>query len=73
MSCYIRHLTDLFAQEGLEYNKPNRQKVDKKIRDMLDMSSEHCPEVWKKVKPMLADPEGRQNLQQIVREVLVTE
>jgi hypothetical protein len=73
MSCYVRHLTELFAQEGLEYNKPNRQKVDKKIRALLELPREDCPVVWKRVKPMLADAEGRQSLEQIVREVLVTQ
>jgi hypothetical protein len=62
MSCYIHHLTGLFAEAGLEYDKANRKAADERIRALIGLPDAHCPEVWRAVKPMLADPEGRARL-----------
>lgn len=68
MSCYLRHLTGLFADAGVEYSKATRKQVDHSIRAELGMENEDCPIVWKKVKVMLEDPEGRSHLQQLIKE-----
>jgi len=47
MTCYMRHLTDVFETLGLEYDAANRKRVDAALRPLLGMGSEqHCPEVW---------------------------
>lgn len=69
MSCYLRHLSDLFVEAGLEYSKANRKSVDRSTRAELGMESEGCPLVWKTVKAMLHDPAGRSRLEDLIREV----
>lgn len=57
MSCYTRHLGDLFALAGVEDTKENRKRADGFIREILAMREEGCPVVWREVKSQLADPD----------------
>ena len=57
MSCYTRHLGDLYAAAGIENTKANRKRADGFIRKMLAMKEEGCPVVWGEVKSRLADPD----------------
>lgn len=51
MTCYMRHLTELFDQLGLAYDKPSRDAVDAAIREAYGIPDEaHCPAVWATVK-----------------------
>lgn len=51
MTCYMRHLGDVFEALGLENDKPVRDRVDRAIRDALGVpEGAHCPEVWAAVK-----------------------
>ncbi|PLX78257.1 MAG: hypothetical protein C0616_15120 [Desulfuromonas sp.] len=53
MSCYLRHLKDLFVALGLEYDKANRQVVDAAIRQVLNLSpGKICPQVWAAIKDL---------------------
>ena len=56
MSCYTRHLGDLFTAAGIENTKENRKRADGCIREILSMKGEGCPVVWREVKTHLADP-----------------
>ena len=58
MSCYTRHLGDVF----LENTRANRKAADSHIRKTLDIAEADCPQVWKEVKARLNDPEGREEL-----------
>jgi len=55
MSCYTRHLGDLFALAGIENTKENRKRADGFIREIIAMTGEGCPVVWREVKTHLAD------------------
>lgn len=57
MSCYTRHLGDLFTAAGIEDTKENRKRADGFIRESLAMAGEGCPVVWREVKTRLADPD----------------
>ena len=53
MSCYLRQMHSLFDTIGLEYDKPNRKRVDAAIREILGTPAEaHCPEVWAAIKSL---------------------
>ena len=62
MSCYLRHFAGLFAEAGLEYNRPNRKAADRLIREQLQLAEADCPAVWRATKPLLADLEQRRRL-----------
>lgn len=57
MSCYIRHLDPILEQLGLENTKENRKLLDLKIRKALVMEDSHCPEIWAKLKEIMASDE----------------
>ena len=53
MSCYLRQMHWLFEALDLEYDKPNRKRVDAAIRAELGMPDDaHCPEVWSAIKAL---------------------
>jgi hypothetical protein len=61
MSCYIRHLADVFKTLGMENNKDNRKMMDKSIRKVLK-TDQPCPDVWKQLKTILADEKKKKEL-----------
>jgi hypothetical protein len=61
MSCYIRHLSDVFETLRVENNKDNRKMMDKSIRKLLK-TDKPCPEVWKQLKTVLADEKKKKEL-----------
>lgn len=61
MSCYIRQLGDVFEALGIENHKDNRRRMDKSIRKILK-TDKPCPEVWKKLKTILADEKKKKDL-----------
>ncbi len=51
MTCYQRHLTELFERLDLAYDKPNRDVVHEALVEVLRVpDGAHCPEVWQAVK-----------------------
>ncbi len=69
MSCYLRQMHPLFESLGLEYDKPNRRRVDDAIRTIIEAPVDaHCPEVWTAIEEM--DDAEREELPARVAEVL---
>jgi hypothetical protein len=61
MSCYTRHLSDVFEALGKENNKDNRKMMDKCGPKVLE-TDKSCPEVWKQLKAILADGKKKEDL-----------
>lgn len=57
MTCYFRHLDEVFRKARIEVTKENRKEIDKLIQDMIGMKHSDCPATWKKVKERLAKGE----------------
>ena len=70
MSCYTRHLDGLLREAGIEPTKPNRRRVDVMLRVMLRRltGEDDCPQVWRRVKALVADPCGREELASKLRD-----
>ena len=60
MSCYVSHLDDLLRDAGIEPTKPNRRRVDIILRRIT--GQERCNQTWFRIKALLADPGGREEL-----------
>jgi hypothetical protein len=69
MTCYQRHMTWLFDELDLPYDKENRRRVDDALHAVLGLDADaHCPEVWAAIKAL---PEDRMaGLAPEVREAL---
>ena len=66
MSCYVSHLDDLLQEAGIEPTKPNRKQAHLILRRLT--GEDHCPQVWRRVKALVADPGGRAELASKVRD-----
>jgi len=72
MSCYFRHMADVFAEAGVDLDevkadKAKKRELDEKIHALVGMEYKDCSPTWKKVKEMLADDEGRAKLVKALR------
>jgi hypothetical protein len=54
-------LTDVFEALSVENDKDNRKTMDKAVRRILK-TDEPCPQVWKKLKTILADEKKKDDL-----------
>lgn len=50
MTCYFRHMKDIFAQIGVEITQENKKEVDRKIHEYLGVEYKNCSQTWKLIK-----------------------
>ena len=55
MTCYFRHIRDVFEKAGIEVTKENRRDVDKVIHRIVGVEYKNCPAAWREVKKRLAE------------------
>ena len=57
MSCYFRHLKDVFNAAGVEATKENRKAVDAAVHELLGVPYTDCPTTWRTFKEKVGDDE----------------
>jgi ribosomal protein L17 len=57
VTCYFRHLKQIFQKAGIEVTKENKQEIDKIIRNIVNVGYKNCPATWRKVKKRIAENE----------------
>lgn len=73
MSCYLRHLGGVVKKAGVApANKEERRRVDRFMREIVDMPGAKCNEVWKEVKKRLREPAGEEELAARLRDKIGT-
>lgn len=55
MTCYFRHLQEIFKKAGIEITSQNKHEVDKVIHELVGVDYKNCPATWKEVKKRIAD------------------
>ncbi len=58
MTCYFRHLEEVFKKAGIEVTSQNRHEIDRIIHDIVGVDYKNCPAAWKQVKNRLAQNEA---------------
>ena len=58
MTCYFRHLTQVFEKAGIEVTSQNRQEIDKIIHEIVGVNYKNCPAAWKQVKTCVLEDEA---------------
>ena len=62
MSCYFRHLRDIFAEAGIEVTSDNKKQIDRAIHQIVGTNYKDCPGTWRRLKPqILKDEKKRQD------------
>lgn len=60
MSCYFRHIKDVFADAGVEITKGNKKDIDRAIHKIAGIEYKDCPTTWRTLKEkFLADDRKR--------------
>jgi len=57
LTCYFRHLNEVFRKAGIKVTKENRQEIDKVIHNIVGVEYKNCPATWREVKKRLAEDE----------------
>jgi hypothetical protein len=61
MSCYFRHLKDIFHFTGIEVTPKNKKDIDRAIQELVDVEYKQCSPAWKALKAEIAShPNGRE-------------
>jgi hypothetical protein len=60
MSCYFRHLKDIFDEAGIKVTASNKKEVDRAIHRIVNVSYKNCPETWKEIKLGIGDTQKRE-------------
>jgi hypothetical protein len=53
MSCYFRHMKDVFESIGIDINAENKKDIDKAIHKIVGTEYKDCSLTWKKVKEII--------------------
>jgi hypothetical protein len=69
MSCYFRHLGDVFKEPGIEITPSNRKIIDAKIHEIVGVQYKNCPKAWAEVKKWLANDDNRLKLIEALKNV----
>jgi predicted Fe-Mo cluster-binding NifX family protein len=50
VSCYFRHLKDIFAEAGIEVTPANKKQIDRAIHQFVGINYKDCPATGRKLK-----------------------
>jgi hypothetical protein len=59
MTCYFRHLNEIFEKAGVTITKENKRNVDRVIHNIVGTSYKNCSATWKEVKKRIAEDEEK--------------
>ena len=58
MTCYFRHLREVFSKADIEVTSENKREIDKVIHGLVGVEYKQCPDVWREIKKRLAQDEA---------------
>ncbi len=57
MTCYFRHLKEIFEKTGIHVTSENRKEIDKIIHSIVHVDYKDCSATWREVKKKIAEDE----------------
>jgi hypothetical protein len=70
MSCYFRHMQDLFAEAGIRVTPDNKKEIDQAVHRIVNVAYKNCPATWKEIKTGIASAEKREEFIQKLKSTL---
>ncbi len=55
MTCYFRHMKDVFEKAGVEVTRENREDIDRKIHSIVGVEYKNCSATWREIKRRIAE------------------
>ena len=62
MSCYFRHMQDIFQEAGIQATKENKKELDRILHQLVDVAYKNCPQAWKEIKAFRENDKLRRKL-----------
>ena len=61
MSCYFRHLNEIFTEAGINITPGNKKQIDEAIHQLVGANYKDYPGTWRKIKQeIMGDEKKRQ-------------
>ena len=57
MSCYFRHMKDVFEDTGIEVTPGNKKDLDRIIHGIMEVDYKNCSPTWKAIKERIMGDE----------------
>lgn len=57
LTCYFRHLREVFKKAGIEVTNENKREIDRVIHGIVGVEYKSCPAAWREVKKRMAEDE----------------
>ena len=57
MTCYFRHLQEIFKEAGVKVTNGNKKQIDQAIHKIVNTKYKDCPLAWRRVKERLQKDE----------------
>jgi len=57
VTCYFRHLQQVFEKAGIKVTSENKREIDRLIHSIVGVNYKNCPAAWKEVKKRIAEDE----------------
>jgi hypothetical protein len=55
VTCYFRHLKQVFEKAGIEVTPTNKQEIDRIIHNMVSVDYKNCTATWRQVKKRILE------------------
>jgi len=59
MTCYFRHLREVFKKANVEVTSENKREIDRVIHNIVKVKYKNCSIVWREVKKKIAENEEK--------------
>ena len=57
MTCYFRHLKDVFKKAEVDFTSENKRELDRIIHTFVGVEYKNCSATWRELKKRLAEDE----------------
>lgn len=57
LTCYFRHLKQVFEKAGIDVTSENRKEIDRIIHSIVGVEYKNCPIAWREVKKRILENE----------------
>jgi len=58
MTCYFRHLKQVFEKAGIEVTATNKKDLDRIIHKIVSVDYKNCSDTWTQVKKLISEDEA---------------
>jgi hypothetical protein len=58
LTCYFRHLKEIFKKAEIGVTSENKREIDRIIHSIVGVEYKNCPAAWKEVKKRIAEDEA---------------